>query len=166
MGVNALIGLGGNLGDVRACFVQARAALAGLPGSSLSASSLLYGSPPMGPVEQPDYLNAVIRLATSLRPEQLLEHMQVIEARHGRKRGEHWGPRTLDLDLIAHGDAVSDTPELALPHPHMHERIFVLQPLCDVDLDWRHPTMGKTATQLLEVLFDQGNTRLSEGQTW
>jgi len=166
MGVNALIGLGGNLGDVRACFMQARDALAGLSGSRLSASSLLYSSPPMGPAGQPDFLNAVIRLTTTLRPEQLLGHMQGIEAQHGRVRGEHWGPRTLDLDLIAHGDAVSDTPELALPHPHMHERIFVLQPLCDVEPRWFHPAMGKTATQLLDTLLVRGNTRLPEGRTW
>ncbi|MDX8410958.1 MAG: 2-amino-4-hydroxy-6-hydroxymethyldihydropteridine diphosphokinase, partial [Mariprofundaceae bacterium] len=125
MGVDALIALGGNIGDVRACFVQARASLAELPASSLEASSLLYHSPPMGPVGQTDYLNAVVRLKTSLRQDRLLEHMQAIEKQHGRERSVHWGARTLDLDLLACGDTVLDIQELTLPHPHMHERMFV-----------------------------------------
>ncbi|MDX8410750.1 MAG: 2-amino-4-hydroxy-6-hydroxymethyldihydropteridine diphosphokinase, partial [Mariprofundaceae bacterium] len=83
-----------------------------------------------------------------------------------RERSVHWGARTLDLDLLACGDTVLDLQELTLPHPHMHERMFVLQPLCDIDPCWRHPMAGKTAAQLLDTLLDCGHTRLANGQPW
>lgn len=87
----------------------------------------------MGPPEQPDYINAVAALETALAPLELLAALRVIEQRHGRRRdGTRWGPRTLDLDILLHGELLLDTPELMLPHPGLHERAFVLYPLMDI----------------------------------
>ncbi len=164
---DAIVALGGNLGDVIACFRQARAALGSLPDTRLTAVSLLYRTPPLGPAGQPDYLNAAIKLATRLAPEALLDAMQAIETAHGRDRsGPRWGPRTLDLDLIAHHDAVMDTPSLTLPHPRMHERLFVLEPVCDIWPEWRHPRLQRTACELRDALLAAGAQPLPPGRPW
>jgi len=168
MGVSdAIIALGGNLGDVIVCFRKARAALDNLPDTRLTAVSLLYRTPPLGPPGQPDYLNAALRLATRLAPCALLKAMQAIETAHGRDRaGPRWGPRTLDLDLIAHHDAVMDAPSLTLPHPRMHERLFVLEPVCDIWPDWRHPRLQRTARELRDALLASGARPLPPGRPW
>lgn len=166
MGVEALIGFGGNVGEVRTCFAEAREALGMHAGNSPGAASLLYRSPPMGPAGQHDYLNAVTSLYTDLQAQELLRLLQAIEADHGRLRTERWGPRTLDLDLLAFGESVSHSPQLTLPHPHMHERIFVLQPLCDIAPQWRHPVIGQTAEELLGDLLAGGHARLPDGRPW
>ena len=162
----AFIAFGGNVGDVPGTFRDARDELAALPGCRLVASSLLYVSPPLGPPGQPDYHNAVVSLTSELMPRTLLHEMQRIEARHGRVRDVQWGPRTLDLDLIAMDDMVSDAAELILPHPGMHTRIFVLQPLCDLAPGWQHPRMKQTASQLLEACIRSGQPRLENGIPW
>jgi len=93
--------------------------------------------------------------------------LQAIEKQHSRTRtGEHWGPRTLDLDLIAYNDTAMQTKHLTLPHPHMHERMFVLQPLCDIQPNWRHPVLKQTARELLESLAATGVPHLEERRTW
>ncbi|MDQ7011783.1 MAG: 2-amino-4-hydroxy-6-hydroxymethyldihydropteridine diphosphokinase, partial [Mariprofundaceae bacterium] len=126
MGMNpeqtCFIAMGGNLGDVRSAFIRARNMLNELAPCRITDSSLLYRAPPMGPENQPDYLNAIIRLETTLSPTSLLETLQDIEYRLGRQRRERWGPRTLDLDIIACDDLIMDTPALTIPHAHMHER--------------------------------------------
>jgi len=162
----ALIALGANLGDARATLIHARAALAAHPDFRLRACSKLYRTPPLGPPDQPDYLNAVALLETRLSPLDLLAALQSIEAAHGRKRTVRWGARTLDLDLIDHGGTCLDTPALTLPHPEAHRRQFVLAPLCDIAPDWQHPRMGKTARELLEALIRAGETPLPEGEPW
>ncbi len=107
--------------------------LARIPASRVTARSPLYRSAPLGPPDQPDYINAVAALETGLAPHALLEELRAIERRHGRLRdGTRWGPRTLDLDLLLYGDALLETPELSLPHPGLHQRAFVLYPLHDV----------------------------------
>lgn len=164
--VEAIIALGGNLGDVRSSFVGARDMLAAQQGIEIAASSLLYRSPPMGPQDQADYLNAVIAVRTSLSPSALLELMQGIELHFGRKRGRRWGERTLDIDLIAHDDTQMRSHTLTLPHPGMQERMFVLQPLCDIRPGWRHPESGKTARELMQQQIRSGNMPLAEGVTW
>jgi 2-amino-4-hydroxy-6-hydroxymethyldihydropteridine diphosphokinase len=162
----AFIALGGNLGDVPAAFRAARAELAALPGCRLKASSLLYTSAPLGPEGQPDYVNAVVGVATELMPRTLLHELQRIEDAHGRVRDVRWGPRTLDLDLIAVDDMISDAAELTLPHPEMHRRVFVLQPLCDLAPEWQHPRMKQTARTLFEACIRAGQPPLEHGAPW
>jgi len=165
--VETIIALGGNLGDVRASFVGARDMLAAQDGISLLASSRLYHSAPMGPQDQPDYLNAVVTIETTLSAIALLHELQAIELHFGRKRdGERWGERTLDLDLIAYDDIQMQTPELTLPHPGMQERVFVLQPLCDILPEWQHPVTGEKADDMLQKQILAGQTPLGEGEVW
>ncbi|MGN6377971.1 MAG: 2-amino-4-hydroxy-6-hydroxymethyldihydropteridine diphosphokinase [Gaiellales bacterium] len=126
----ALVALGANLGDPERTLSAALRDLAGL--GTVAAVSTVYRTRPIGP-PQPDYLNAMADLRTSLPARDLLHELQAIELAHGRVRGERFGPRTLDLDLIWYEGERSDDPELQLPHPRAHEREFVLRPLCDID---------------------------------
>lgn len=127
----AYIGLGANLGDARATVERAIAALASL-GTVVRRSSL-YRTAPWGKLDQPDFVNAVVLLETALEPEALLGELQRLEREFGRVRGERWGPRMLDLDILTYGDIHLATTELEIPHPRMLERAFVLVPLAEVD---------------------------------
>ncbi|MGP8291849.1 2-amino-4-hydroxy-6-hydroxymethyldihydropteridine diphosphokinase [Vreelandella zhanjiangensis] len=129
----AYIGLGSNLDDPITQVRQAISALATLPLSKLHGTSSLYASRPVGPQDQPDFVNAVVALKTSLSPLALLDQLQSLEQRHRRKRERHWGPRTLDLDLLLYDQQTIAYPRLNVPHPHMHERAFVLAPLAELD---------------------------------
>jgi 2-amino-4-hydroxy-6-hydroxymethyldihydropteridine diphosphokinase len=133
----ALIALGGNVGDMPATFNRAVAMLCDSERVSLKARSSNYRTPPWGVTEQPAFLNAVIAITTTLSPNDLLERMREVEWHLGRNRGFElrWGPRTLDLDLLAYDDVTLDTPELALPHPRLFERAFVLVPLAEIAPD-------------------------------
>lgn len=144
--VRAFIGLGSNLARPAAQVRGALRALAALPDSTLAGASSLYRTPPMGPPGQPDYVNAVAALDTTLEAEPLLDALQAIEQAHGRVRaGEHWGPRTLDLDLLLYGAAVIRSARLSVPHPGIAERIFVLEPLHEIAPDLIVPGMGPVA---------------------
>jgi 2-amino-4-hydroxy-6-hydroxymethyldihydropteridine diphosphokinase len=138
----AFVGLGSNLegpaGQLRRAFLE----LAELPQTRLIRYSPLYGSTPLGPPDQPDYVNAVAMLETSLDAHSLLGELQAVEQRHGRERADHWGPRTLDLDLLLYGDEQIDSPRLQVPHPQMHRRAFVLVPLHDLAPDLELPGLG------------------------
>jgi len=160
------IAFGGNLGEVRDTFIQARYALNQNDAINVLKSSKLYRTPPLGPPGQPDYLNAVIAIETALEPLQLLDLLQHIEVQHGRERGERWGPRTLDLDIIDFDNRIVNTDRLTLPHPHLHERMFVLCPLCDIALSWQHPLLQASAQQLMKQLLEQGETPLPPGERW
>jgi 2-amino-4-hydroxy-6-hydroxymethyldihydropteridine diphosphokinase len=142
------VGLGSNLGDPRAQVRTAVRALASeVPASRLCTVSSLYSSPPMGPPDQPDYVNAVAGLETSLEPLAFLAALQDIERRHGRRRdGVRWGPRTLDLDLLLWGETELDLPQLKVPHPGLTSRAFVLYPLAELAPDIRVPRHGAVAT--------------------
>lgn len=130
--ITAYIGLGSNLAEPLAQVESAARELAALPGCELLALSPRYRSAPMGPADQPDYINAVAALATQLEPLALLDALQAIEQQHGRQRLVHWGARTLDLDLLLYGQQQIDHPRLRVPHPGLLERAFVLVPLADI----------------------------------
>ena len=151
-GATAYIGLGSNLGDREATLRSAIAAQRQL--GSVDAISSFYETAPVGTVEQPDFLNAVVALQTTLPPEELMAALLRIEQDHGRDRSASVpkGPRTLDLDLLSYGDVVMETPTLTLPHPSLAERRFVLVPLAEIAPRWRHSVSGKTAAELLSEL--------------
>ena len=130
--IRCYIGLGSNLADPSRQLEQAIAALKTLPQSRLSAFSSLYHSSPLGPADQPDYVNAVAMLDTRLAPLALLDALQAIEQQQGRVRGQHWGPRTLDLDLLLYGNERIEYPRLQVPHPQLSKRDFVLIPLAEL----------------------------------
>lgn len=150
--VVALIAFGGNLGECHEAFVAARKNI-DLGGVTVIASSPLYRTEPIGgPKGQPDYLNSVIHVETTLSPLQLLNRCHELERQAGRQRLEHWGARTLDLDLLIYGQLVCSTPGLILPHPRLHQRRFVLAPLCALVPAWQHPVLHKTFAELLAAL--------------
>jgi 2-amino-4-hydroxy-6-hydroxymethyldihydropteridine diphosphokinase len=138
----AYVALGANIGEpvrhLRAAVVD----LDTLPGTTVVARSSLYRSAPVGLLDQPDFINAVVSVDTTLEPLDLLYALLAIEARHGRVRSVPNAPRTLDLDLLLHGDTTMTSPELTLPHPRMHERAFVLLPLVEIAPDVVLPGLG------------------------
>ncbi|KRA42366.1 2-amino-4-hydroxy-6-hydroxymethyldihydropteridine diphosphokinase [Pseudoxanthomonas sp. Root630] len=142
--VRACIGLGANLGDAADTLRRAFDALGGCEGVEVLRTSRLYRTPAWGREDQPDFINAVALVDTTLAPRALLERLLAVEAAFGRQRaeGERWGPRTLDLDLLLYGDVVVDEPGLHVPHPHLHERAFALIPLLEVLPNARIPGYG------------------------
>jgi 2-amino-4-hydroxy-6-hydroxymethyldihydropteridine diphosphokinase len=147
----AYVALGSNLGDPCQQVLDALAALAELPGTSVLRHSPLYRTPPWGVLDQPPFINAVAELETTLSPEALLQHLLAIEQRAGRVRGERNGPRTLDLDLLHVDGVCRDDPPLTLPHPRLAERAFVLLPLADLAPDLHLPGQGRVAELLARV---------------
>jgi len=147
------VGLGANLGDAQATLKAALAALAALPQTQLVARSSLYRTAPVQ-ASGPDFLNAVAELRTELEPLALLHALQVIEQAHGRLRPYRNAPRTLDLDLLLHGQRVLAEPGLELPHSRLHERAFVLQPLLELAPTLEHPRLGSLQA-LLAATADQ-----------
>ncbi|MDM0070762.1 2-amino-4-hydroxy-6-hydroxymethyldihydropteridine diphosphokinase [Variovorax sp. J31P207] len=131
MDSRAFVAIGANLGDARATVLRAMDDLDGLPRTRVSARSSLYRSAPVD-AGGPDFVNAVVALQTGLDPHALLAELQRLEAGAGRERPYRNAPRTLDLDLLRHGDAVLETPQLSLPHPRLAERAFVLLPLAEI----------------------------------
>ncbi|QLC73752.1 2-amino-4-hydroxy-6-hydroxymethyldihydropteridine diphosphokinase [Pseudomonas sp. LPB0260] len=155
------IGLGSNLAEPLQQLHGALAALAELPQSQLSATSSFYASDPLGPADQPRYVNAVAALDTALAPLALLDALQAIELNQGRTRkAERWGPRTLDLDILLFGQRRLDEPRLTVPHYHMHARPFVLYPLAELAPDLVLPD-GRALQQLLDACPFQGLERLA-----
>jgi len=144
----AYVGLGANIGDPRRQLEAAIEQLKNLPDTDFVLVSGFYKSAPLGYVDQPDFLNAVARLDTALPAEQLLEHLQKMERQRGRERPFPNAPRTLDLDLLLYGNSVLESPRLTLPHPRMHERAFVLQPLLELDSEISIPGKGKAGALL------------------
>ncbi len=146
--IDAFIALGANLGDPEVQVLRGMEELAALPSGRLFRRSTLYRSQPVGSHGQPDYVNAVVQLKTRLSPRELLDRCLAIEARHGRRRTHRNAPRTLDLDLLLYDGLVMHEPGLCLPHPRMHERSFVLQPLLEIAPHSVIPGRGATRTLL------------------
>ena len=153
------IGLGSNLDNPESQVKTAIEALAGLSQIRLQDRSSLYRSAPMGPQDQPDYVNAVVKLSTGLEPEALLDKLQGIERVQGRVRTQRWGPRTLDLDILLYGQCVVATERLKIPHPGIAERSFVLYPLAEINGQLEIPGLGRVQS-LLEQCPDAGLSRL------
>lgn len=159
---DVLIALGGNVGDVRATFKKAIANICGMTQAALIARSSDYATPPWGDEQQPRFINACIAIDTSLDPHALLFTLHRIETKFGRDRGREtrWGPRTLDLDIIAYDDVAIDKPELTLPHPRWFERAFVLVPLAEIAP--HRPIGGRTPAATLALLSADGIEKLPE----
>lgn len=152
MAERCYIGLGANLTEPVAQLKRAVAALALLPASQLRQISQFYSSKPMGPQDQPDYVNAVAALDTALSPEQLLAALQQIEQQQGRERkAERWGPRTLDLDILLYGQQQLHTPQLTIPHYGMTVREFVLYPLAELAPGLQLPDGTALSTLLKQI---------------
>ena len=147
---------GSNLGDRKAYLEQAFAALAETRGIRVLKTSDIIETAPYGPVEQDSFLNAAVRLETILPPHELLEKLQEIENAAGRERSIHWGPRTLDLDILFYGDRLIDMPDLIVPHPDLENRLFVLAPMLQIAPYFRDPASGKTVKQLYDELMSAG----------
>lgn len=155
----AFIALGANIVHPAEQIRQAIARLSALPQTRLVCTSSLYSSAPVGYADQPDFINAVAEISTTLPPHRLLEAMQTIENELGRERSIPNGPRTIDLDLILYGDQAIAGHELQVPHPRMHERAFVLVPLCEIDPELNIPGHG-AASALLASVAGQALRRL------
>ena len=160
----AYIGLGSNLGDRKTTLRMAIQRLEIL--GRIAGVSSLYETEPVGYLEQPSFLNAVIALETALAPVDLLGALLGIERDLGRVRSFPNAPRTLDLDLLLVDDAIIDTPDLTLPHPRLHERPFVLVPLAEIAPELVLPGSGKTLQELLHTLPDQGGVEVSAAAGW
>lgn len=163
--VAARIGLGSNLGDRRENMRAAADRLADHPAVVAVAASRLYESPPMGP-PQGAYLNAALMIETTLSPLALLALCRRIEEAGRRQRSVHWGPRTIDLDILDYAGETLESDELTLPHPGIADRDFVLAPLRDVVPEWRHPADGTGVDELLARCADSTFRVVADAGSW
>jgi 2-amino-4-hydroxy-6-hydroxymethyldihydropteridine diphosphokinase len=144
------LALGTNLGDRLA---NLRAALdAFAPDIKVLAESKVYETPPWGYTDQPAFLNMAVKCETDLGPESLLKRLKTLEVQIGREKSFHWGPRLIDLDILFYDDIIFESESLAIPHPRLHERAFVLVPLAEIAPSLLHPALKKTIRQLLSIL--------------
>ena len=148
----AFIGAGANLGEPVRQIRQAREELEKSPGVEFIAASSFYRTQPVGPVEQPPFVNAAFAIECDANPKDLLALLLDIEGRMGRVRKERWGPRVIDLDLLFFGDMIIKEKGLEAPHPRLHERRFVLAPLAEIAPGFVHPVLQKTVSELLAGL--------------
>ena len=149
----AYVGLGANLGPREVTLLRAADLLAAADGVEVVAVAQLRETEPVGLVEQPPFLNGAVAIDTSLPPRALLDLLLEIERSLGRVRGERWGPRTIDLDLLAYGDERVEEEGLHVPHPRLHERRFALEPLAELDPELEIPGLG-TVSELIAALHD------------
>ena len=160
----AYISIGSNLGDPKAHCRFAMEALDQGGETELISASSLYETSPWGNEEQDPFVNAAVGIATHLEPKVLVRHLRTIEAQRHRERLDRWGPRTLDLDLLLYDDAVVAVPGLTIPHPQMHERLFVLIPLEEIAPDLIHPIIGRSVHDLRIGCSDQGSVERIEAE--
>jgi 2-amino-4-hydroxy-6-hydroxymethyldihydropteridine diphosphokinase len=145
------LALGSNLGDREDNIKKAISALESHPGIHVLARSSLYNTAPVGYLNQGMFLNAAIEIETTLQPEELLNAALDIERKLGRVRGERWGPRTIDIDILTLENLVYESDRLSIPHPLMHQRRFVLEPLAEIAPEFRHPVLGLSVSEMLSV---------------
>ncbi|MGI9276153.1 MAG: 2-amino-4-hydroxy-6-hydroxymethyldihydropteridine diphosphokinase [Endozoicomonas sp.] len=163
--ITSYIALGSNLENPGLQLQRAVDEIDSTAGITLTGSSRLYLSDPVGPEDQPDYCNAVVRVDTSLEPIALLDAMQTIENNHGRVRTVRWGPRTLDLDILLYGDQVIDSERLTVPHYQMHVRNFVICPLADITPKLILPS-GTEISFLVEQVGCEGLEVVATSYPW
>ena len=154
MRIEAYIAMGSNLGDRRAHFARAIELIAQLPETAIECRSTVIETEPVGPGDQGRYLNGVVMISTKLEAKVLLDAMLEIESSMGRDRDNEvrWGARVIDLDVLVYGDQIIDEPGLSIPHPRLHTRAFVLEPLCELAPDLQIPGYEKTPREMLGVL--------------
>jgi 2-amino-4-hydroxy-6-hydroxymethyldihydropteridine diphosphokinase len=150
----AFIGIGSNTGDRKKACTDAIAAIASWHGCSAITSSSLYESEPWGYEEQGLFLNCAVKIVTSADAFTLFAFLQETELRMGKKREFHWGPRTIDLDLLFFNQEIIDAPALKVPHQLLHQRRFVLEPLAELAPSWLHPVLKQTVLRLLQEVVD------------
>jgi len=162
-GIIAFVGIGSNLGNpVEAC-CEALGRVDRIPGIRLLRCSSLYRTSPLGPQDQPAFINAVAEIRTSLPPTRLLHALKGIEHSMGRSETEKWGPRVIDLDILFYGQEVLQEEGLVIPHPELHRRAFVLVPLGELASYLIHPAFGVSISGLMERLSDKGGVEFCEG---
>ncbi len=152
----AYIGIGSNLGDRLGNCRRAIEAISSDERNQIMRCSPFYHTEPVGEKEQNWFFNGALAVETSLGPRKLLDFLLAVEERMGRVRGERWGPRVIDLDILFYGQEVIQEPGLQIPHPRLHIRRFVLAPLQDIAPHFRHPLLGKTISQILAELKEEG----------
>lgn len=158
------VGLGGNIGDPEIAMSAALKAFAASPDIDIVGVSSLYRTPPWGNLDQPDFLNAVAELRCKLSPHDLMNLCLEIEQNLKRSRGEKWGPRTIDLDIVAFGERTIDEPGLTVPHPRLHERAFVLMPMAEIAPDFE--IGGLRVRDLQRAVDTDGLDIESRGESW
>lgn len=162
MNERVFVALGSNLGDRAAWLRQAQERLFSAPTVQLVAASAVYETEPVGEIDQPAFLNQVLEVRTALAPENLLSRLLQVERELGRARNERWGPRNIDLDLLAFGDRNFKTSRLVLPHPELRRRRFVLQPWADIAPEFSVPGFATTVENLLENCEDHNRVQKLE----
>ncbi|MGT2924127.1 2-amino-4-hydroxy-6-hydroxymethyldihydropteridine diphosphokinase [Streptococcus caviae] len=150
------LGLGSNIENREAYLEKALASLAELPHTRLINQSVIYETAAWGKTDQADFLNVVCQLETDLSPQELLQSCQNIEKQLGRIRHEHWGPRTIDIDILFYGHEIIDKEELQVPHPYLQDRAFVLVPLNDIAGSLIHPLLKQSIADLLQRVDKSG----------
>ncbi|MGI6467609.1 MAG: 2-amino-4-hydroxy-6-hydroxymethyldihydropteridine diphosphokinase [Syntrophomonadaceae bacterium] len=158
----AYIGLGSNVGDRVKNVERGVAEIAALPDTRVTAVSSLYLTPPWGKLDQDEFVNRVIAVDTGLRPLALLEHLKQIEIKMGRREGEKWGPRVIDLDILWYGGQQINLPQLQIPHPYLRERLFVLIPLEEVNSDLILPEDGMTVKEVLARVLEREQSEIKK----
>lgn len=146
------VGLGSNLGNKKENLISAINTIDAHDRIHVINKSGFYESAPVGGPVQPDYINCAVELETEIEPHRLLKEFKKIERLLGRKAGVRWGPRTIDLDILLYGNLIINNHNLKIPHERMHKRIFVLEPLCEISPDIKHPALRVNISELLEKL--------------
>lgn len=158
--IDCYIGIGSNMGNRRGFCEEALQKLAEFPESDVEAVSAAYETAPIERSDQDWFINCVVKLRTTLSPNALLRACQGVEQSLGRKRTLRFGPRTIDLDILFYGDRVIDEPTLTIPHPRLHKRRFVLEPLSEIAPNLNHPLLKKKPGELLSGIADQTVKRI------
>lgn len=153
------VGLGSNLGDRAGMLNRAAKEISKIAGLRVVQWSPVYETDPVGKPDQPKFLNAACEIQTGLAPAELMAELLAVENRLGRTRGERWGPREIDLDILLYDGVVRAEPEVTVPHPELEQRRFVLVPLRELDPDLVHPVSGMTVSELAEACSGQGRVQ-------